>query len=388
MAMLPALTWGAILFGFRVLAMMISSVLATSLAHFLLKRTLAASNFSSGWERAGQLVYGHSLVSALVLVGLAQPGWPVWIVAAAALLIPLVHALIGGPARERVHVAVVAAVALQFFVVPMLPALKTYAGAADAVLARDRLLMGDIRDQHSAKAGPLDPWPLSRDLRGNDAVPVELPSAVAAEALDKLSGELAELADFTSTGLSHAAEMSFQEVFNNAFSTRLPPMDLLVLGVSPGRIGTVSLMAVVLAGLYLSYRYILRPRSVVIFVLSFILGNVPIAIWPSTIAHVGVYGIWSLLRTFPGEILTLVNYLLLSSDAGFAAVFILALPGTEPLTSRGRRIFLVVAGLLGAILHRFEPTIPAATLALCVLMPFARLFDRMFGERSWLAARA
>ena len=89
----------------------------------------------------------------------------------------------------------------------------------------------------------------------------------------------------------------------------------------------------------------------------------------------------------PGELVTLVSHVVLNSDAGFAAVFILALPGTEPLTARGRRIFLVMAGVIGAGLQRLEPGIPAATLGLCVLMPMAGWFDWWFRRRSWLNVR-
>jgi hypothetical protein len=50
-------------------------------------------------------------------------------------------------------------------------------------------------------------------------------------------------------------------------------------------------------------------------------------------------------------------------------------------------MFLLSAGILGAAVHRIDPTLPAATLILCALMPFAPLFDRLLSQRSWLNAR-
>ena len=154
--MLPVLIWGVIIFGIRTLETLIASVLAVTAMHLLLKRVLR-------WRRGFTLVYPHCLVSALVLVSLAHPVWPIWIVIAMALLVPIVlAALLGGPGKEPVHVAVVLVFVLQFAVLPALPRLNTYAACGpDAVLAKDRLLVGDIRDQRS---GSIDPWPNSLSL--------------------------------------------------------------------------------------------------------------------------------------------------------------------------------------------------------------------------------
>jgi hypothetical protein len=385
--MLPAILWGAALFGIRVIMMLLASLLAATLMHCLLKRWLPTGRGRHGWKRGRLLLYSHTIVATLVLVGLAIPTWPVWPVVVLSFLLPLILAVVGGPGRERVHVAVVLVLALQYGALPLLARLHTYNGAPDAVLARDRLFMGDIRDQHRSPAGALDPWVSSRRLGGNDSIPVELPSRAAMDVLDGISQLMISHADTLQAGSSDSLNRQYAATLNDAFASRLIPMDLQVLGVTPGRVGTVSFIAVVLAGLYLSYRYILRPRSVVIFVFSFILGTLLVAIWPVAVAHAGLFGTWSFLRQFPAEMLTLLNFLLLNSDAGFAAVFILALPGTEPLTARGRRIFLLLAGLLGAILHRMDPALPAATLALCTLMPFTRLFDQFLGEYSWLNSR-
>jgi Na+-translocating ferredoxin:NAD+ oxidoreductase RnfD subunit len=373
-ALIPALAWGVILFGSRPLAMVLLAVAASSLTYGLIKQGFK-------WQRAQSLLYVHCLVSSLALVALAHPTWPVWVSTALALLMPVLLALLGGPGRERVHVAVVAALAAQYALLAIPGHSST--GTLDAILARDRLLMGDISNQNPS-ARIAHHWPGSWELNGDDAVAYPLPAQVAARALDTVSSELpaAEHAG----GLSAGQVKRIRTALDHAFTTDLPEMDLFMLGVAPNRVGAASLIAITLAGLYLSYRYILRPRSVLFFLIAFIVGTAVFTFTPATVHRVGLPMLWQLCSQFPGEILALFYYLLLNSDAGFAAVFILALPGTEPLTNRGRRIFLACAAIGAAALHRLEPGAPAATLALCLLMPLAPVFDRIFIQRSWLGA--
>jgi hypothetical protein len=382
MAMVPALAWGAVLFGVRVLAMTVAGVAAATAAHLVLKRWLPRVRQADG-GRGGVLVYGHCLVSALVLVALARPTWPVWAVAAAAGLAPVLLMAVGGAGRERVHVAVALAVGLQFLVLPLVARQGVYAGGGDAILARDRLLMGDIREQRAAAP---DPWPRSRELRGDDAARVRLPARTAADVLDGLSARLLT-GEAVSGGFTKEEAAAWRRALDDAFSFGLPGIGMQVGGATPGRVGVVSAVAIAAGGLYLAYRYILRPRSAVLFGAAFVGGTAAFAFWPAAAAHVGPVGMWNVVKAFPAEVGTLVMYLLLNSDAAFATVIVLALPGTEPLTARGRRVFLVAAGVLGAGLHRLHPEVPAATLALCALMPAAGQFDRFFGQRSWLNAR-
>ncbi len=388
MAMVPALLWGVVVYGVRALAMLLAAVVATTCIHLLLRRGLGIFGQRWRWPRGHCLVYAHSLGSVLVLVALAHPLWPVWVVISAAVLVPLMLAAIGGPGRERIHVAVALALAIQFAIMPLLIH-RTYAGGAggtggDAVLARDRLIMGDVRQQQSAS---LWQWPTSRQLGGDDAVKIIPPAASAYAVFDHISHLMAGGVGRVDGGSLSSADLAqFHNIFDNAFANDLPAIEMQIAGATTGRIGTASFIAITLAGLYLAYRYILRPRSVAIFICAFCLGTLAITFWPSAISGVGLLGMWHFFKTFPGEIGSLLSMILLNSDAPFAAVFILALPGTEPLTPRGRRAFLVLTGLLAALLHRADPAIPAASLAFCTLMPTSRLFDRLFAQRSWLNA--
>jgi hypothetical protein len=387
LAMLPALAWGVLVYGIRSLAMLLMAVALTTLSHLFLKQWLARTPWR--WPRARQLLYAHCLTSALVLVGLSHPLWPVWPVAVAALLLPLVLAALGGPGKEPVHVAVIFVFTIQFAILPALYHANSYAGGpggtgGDAVLARDRLLMGDLRERRDTH---LHQWPRSATLEGADAFAMPPPAATATDLLEDLSAALSNPETEALMPLTRRDQAAFERQLETAFTYRLPDLDLIMLGAVPNRIGAACLGAIVAAGLWLSYRYILRPRSAVIFVGAFLLGTILTAFSPPALTHAGPLGLWHVLKTFPGELVVLLEIVVLNSDLAFAAVFILALPSTEPLTPRGRRIFLVATGLLAALLHRLAPTLPAATLALCAAMPFTQTFDHLFARRSWLNAR-
>jgi hypothetical protein len=184
--------------------------------------------------------------------------------------------------------------------------------------------------------------------------------------------------------LQTADVKKIREIMDRALALGLPRMDTFWLGVAPNRVGAASLIGLMVAGLYLSYRYMLRPRSAALFIGFFVAATVLFTFPPATVERTGILVVWQVIKAFPGELLTLFTFLVLNSDLAFAAVIILALPGTEPLTPRGRRVFLAAAAVAAAWLHRLDATTPAATLALCVLMPAAPLFDRVLRQRSWV----
>ncbi len=82
--------------------------------------------------------------------------------------------------------------------------------------------------------------------------------------------------------------------------------------------------------------------------------------------------------------MALLFYEIGSSDFLFASVFILALPGTLPIEPLARKVFLVMAGLAAAFLHRMALPIPPATAALLFLQPAAPAMDLLLHRRSWL----
>jgi Na+-translocating ferredoxin:NAD+ oxidoreductase RnfD subunit len=371
-ALMPTLVWGIVLFGWRVMILLAAALGAASVVHFLLKRFT---------RRGKRLLYAHTSAAVLIMIALCHPMWPAWIIALAGAAIPAIFYILGGPGRERLHVAIVWAILLQLLVLPLTPQLGISRGTANAILARDRMVMGDIRNFREAS---LYRWPSSVDLSGDDAAAMARPEDVAIDALDRVSESLELRHQRTTTAPGGSVMDQTRARIDTTLATRLPTIDALIFGAVPGRIGVVSLAGILLGGLYLAYRHILRLRSVSLFLFAYGLVFLLIAIPPGTLIHVGLRNSFHLWKTIPAELFTLLEYALLNSDLLFAAVFILALPGTEPLTPRGRHIFLVTAAVFGASLARLNLNLPAATTALCLLMPLAPLFDSLFAKRSWL----
>jgi len=374
-ALLPTLAWAFVIFGWRVLGMFVGATASAVLMHLLLNRFTV---------RGKLLIFPHSLVAAWVLVALADPQWPIWIVSLIALFIPPVLWLVGGPGKGRLHIAVILALVLQFGLVPLLQNVSPNTGA---ILARDRLVMGDIRSQSTLGVYQ---WPRSSEISGNDALAMERPAHLALVTLDQLARHLSHQDYWHSDGsLDIGARRHAQSLLDDALA-KLPSMNHFLLGVSPGRAGAVFLIGLLGSGLFLAYRHILRSRSATFFLVVFSLFSALIALWPACFdpgsGHFSFAptATWRIYGAFPAETVTLLAFAILNSDAFFAAIIILALPGTEPLTPRGRRGFLFFTSLLAAILHRSILPIPAATVAISIFMPLAPRFDQYFARRSWL----
>ena len=383
LAMLLPVGWGTIIFGWRMLAVLLVSLGAATLVHAGLSRFT---------RRGNVLVHVHTVAGVMTLVALSNPQWPGWIVACAAALLPAIAWVLGGPGREWVHPSAALALVMTLGM-PAAMAMHNVGEIRnaelgtvfhDAILARNRLFMGDVRDQHPA---PLYRWSRSSQLDGDDAMQMQRPDYIAQQALDDVSAQLRN-AELTADGGLVPAPKTYQQIhegLDQVLVAQLPAMDLVLIGAMPGQVGTVCLLGILAGGLYLSYRTILRFRSALMFLVTFVLAELLLTLWPATVHHLGFWGLLSVLDNLGGELLTLWGYSVLGSDMLFAAVFLLALPGTEPLTSRGRRAFLVTAGLAAGFLHRWNLPILPATTILMLLMPARGIFDLAFSRRSWLA---
>jgi len=354
----PALLWGIMIFGFRAAAVIVATVLGATIAHKLFQR----------FTRRGQtLLYAHTLCSALVLAALSRPYWsPLLMLVAGALLTGLLW-IFYGPGRDRIHPAVVIALVLGLAIMPLL--YETSGPPPDAVLARNRLFMGDIR---YSTTQPVVRWPQSSQIGGYDAVAMARPDTVLAQLFPQLQGTITNPEAFSSR-------------VDQALVSDLSSIDLLILGVRPGYIGTVSSLGLLLGGLYLAYRNVLRPRSVTLYLVSVTLGLTLLSFMPVDFSRwTSAAGVGALWRHQLDKMLTLQFYQFFSGDILFAAVIILALPGTEPITPKGRRWMLILAGLATPFIQRTDLSIPVATTILLFLQPLNPIFDTLFPRRSWL----
>lgn len=365
-ALLLPLTWGAIIFGWRAVVVGAMTVGGALALHWLLRRTT---------RRGKNLLYAHTLVSALMLVALSQALWPpLYMLAAGAAMTGLIW-LFGGPGHERVQASLLVGIVLTL----LLTGQGWHRAEEGTILARNRLFMGDL---HEAGAIRSHQWPRSAEIGGQDAVRVAYPNVVVSELLHHVSQAVRNSKDESQT------REQVQRLVDQALAVQLPAIETTLLGVIPGMIGAVSGIGIVLGGLYLAYRHILRPRSCSLFLGAVMAGLVASAVGARMVALGGanVGRMWDVIS--PGEALTLLFYELLSGDVLLAAAFVLALPGSEPITARGRRVFLVLAGVLAGFLHRADVPVPTTTLVLLAFQPLAPLFDQFFGRRSWLNVRA
>ena len=362
-ALLPALIWGVMIFGFRAAEVIGATVVGATLGHKMLKRL-------SG--RGRMLLYAHTLVSALILAALGMPFWSPLIMLGAGAMLTVLLWVFQGPGRDRIHPSVVVALALGLVVMPLLYQRTGTGPAEDAILARNRLFMGDIRN---GTAQSMARWPHSGQIAGYDAVFMPRPATVVSRLIPQLQAVLK----------NRNAKEAFNARFDETLVADLPNIDILLLGVRPGYIGTVSSLGLLLGGFYLAYRNILRPKSVLLYLSAVALGLAILSFLPADFAHLtNRAGIGSLWRGHADKVLTLQFYQFFSGDILFAAVIILAMPGTEPVTSLGRRWMLFIAGVATPLLMRIDPNIPVATTVLLVLQPLAPLFDAFFARRSWL----
>ncbi len=359
-ALLPALLWSVMIFGFRAAEVIVCILAGATLAHKLLKRFT---------QRGKSLLYAHTLVSALVFAALCMPTWPPQIMLVAGAVLTGLLWIFEGPGRDRIHPSVVMALALGLVVMPLYYDYFQMKPSNSAVLARNRMFMGDIQQ---GATPTLAQWPRSGQIGGNDAAYMPRPATVLAKLIPQLHSLV-------------TSKDEFNKNFDQTLVADLPNIDLLMLGVRPGYLGEVSSLGLLIGGMYLAYRNILRSRSVWLYFAAIVVGLLLLSIIPADFSHLtNRTGIASLWRGHVDKILALQFYQFFSGDILFAAVIILALPGTEPITPNGRRWMLILAGLITPLLQRADLHIPVATTVMLFLQPLNPLFDAYFARRSWL----
>ena len=390
-SLLLPMSWGIVIFGWRALAVVAATLTGAAAMHIALKR----------WTQRGKrLILAHTLMSAMLVGALAQGLWPPSLMMAAGMVMVRLIWLFGGPGHERVFASTLVVMLLALAVGWL--GLRGGAGSSGAILAHDRLFMGDLAQSHVKR---VHYFPRSSEIDGQDAV--ELPrtqvvvtsllrdlralvrqTAAKPLSLPRAEPPAVETAESTAPATQPVtARDAAETVLTTALVERLPSVEELLLGVTPGRIGAVSGLGIALGGLYLAYRNVLRPRSFLLFLAAVMAGLVISATVTRTQGEFGGIGYTPLTRVLTAsEMVTLLIYDFFSGDILFAAVFILAMPGSEPVTSRGRRWFLLSAGIVAGLVHAVDLPVPMTALVLMAFQPLAPLFDRMLGRRSWLNA--
>lgn len=350
-ALLP-LAWGLAVFGYRTAWVIAAYFISASLTYLILRKV---------FQRRLQLTFHQTLAGAFLAAALAYPLLPWYIAAGSGAFMTALLWLTGPVRREGIHLSLLAAL----LVMVVFPTPGHW-----PLLMRNRLFWGNAA--HS-QVEHVYAWPTAGTFIWADAVRLRPPAV----AISRLYKQIAP----------HPVSPASGHAMRAAFAMTLPSPGDLVLGGVSGSTGTVGLLAIFLAGLFLSYRHILRPDSWAIFLGAVLLGLVFCPLSPYVFHHdfwQSLGGIWYLP---PERAIALLTYELCSSDFIFASVFILALPGTLPIEPAARRIFLIFAGLAAAFIHRLDVPVPPATTVLLVMQSLSPVMDMLLHKRTWALRR-
>lgn len=346
------LLWGIGIFGVSALLIIFSTVLAAVLTQVVLGRATG---------RCAWMPFNHTIISAMMLAALSPESCPIWLSAAAGVVMTGLIFLAGLPGRHRVHAGLLIALLLS---------LAVGQSQSGPILIRDTLLVGHLT--RTVTLGHYR-WPRHTTVRGNDAVTLPMPDYVLSRTLRRVS--------------DRPASRKAHNELNNAFGALLPPPPALFLGAMPGRVGVVGVLGILIGGLMLGYRNILNPVAWGMFIFFVLLGLVFGPLSAHALHHEfwqSLGGIWYLP---PERAIYLLYVELFTGDFLFASVFLLAMPGTLPLNPRARWVFLLAAGLLAALFSRIALPLPPATTAILMMMPLAPWLDSIFPRRSWLGTQ-
>lgn len=365
-ALMPAVLWGGIIFGWRALVVLLAALAGAFIVHVPLHR----------FTRRGQyLLSAHTLASTLMLVALCDPMWPAYLIGIASGFAVFLIWLEGGPGHERVHAWALLLVMLGAVAVPWHVRRTESPLPPTAIVARDRIIMGDIR--HAAPPGAPG-WPRSVEINGNDAYQVPRPNQM----IQQFWADIAAIPEHTTDSAAQRAQV--ESILNSTLAFKLPDIRSLMYGLCSGPLGATSALLIVAAGLFLAYRNILRTRSFVLFMASLLAGFVGTSLYAGATPGLAAFGLRGLWHAHLTEMVALVFYQLLSADVIFASVFVLALPGTEPVTPRARRLYLILAGITAAILYRANLPFPPTAVTLAAFSVVSPIFDSVFAQKSWL----
>ena len=324
------------------------------------------------WRRMGirgrLLQYSQGLWFALVLALMLPAhlaaegfdghasGWA--LIPMAALLLVMLLWLVGGPGGWHLHPVLVTYLLLALCFPNLLVPRR--------ILNRDHLLIGELLrgsepDEHPSLN---EPW-IGRMHNATDA-DYEIPAR----------GRLGQYTSGRETPPRHWLSLS------GLLRDWLPPLEDFIIAGQPAAIGTSSVVAVIIGGLFLMYRGMADVRVPLLTVLSaysaMLVLPIPTVISSSPQWHWLAYRQpdigWSVALTF-------VNYEIMASPLIFMAFFLASAPMVRPLTRRGRTIFALFLGITSAAFQLYVSVSYGPYLALLIVSLLTPELDRWFGVR-------
>ncbi len=283
--------------------------------------------------------------------------WP--LLPAAAILLVIVCWLVGPGGGGRLHMVL--------FTYVVLAAMFPTPFKSQTVLQRNRLGFGDVL----RRDGPASPYASPDAWRYH---PIAAPPA---DALACPSPGDALLA-FT-LGRSPPDVASVDALLR----TRLPSLEDLVLGATPGPIGATSAVAVIIGGLFLLYRGLIDFRVPLLIVTT---AWVALLVLPIDLPTAGGTHRWQWLAGASADVgwatgITFANYEALASPLLFTAFFVAGSPSVRPLGRPARSAFAVLIGVGAAVLQLYVSVELGSYIAVLVVGLFASDLDRWLGTR-------
>ena len=363
---------GTFLFGWRALMVAVLAVAACAVIERLYYRVTRVPAL---------LGRTHAYLTGLLLALTLPPYVPWYVpVIAAAFAIIVGKAVFGGVGHFLWQPALIGrlAVAVMFPALLSPEALPAHGGPA--VLARQKLLVGDVlRSKHVENYRG---WQAQAVPPGADALKLQSPSRILAG----LTG-----AEPAFSALACPADSPHAKP---AALLALPPINDLIYGAYPGGIGETCAVVILVAGLYLIYRNYVRWQLPVAFIAA---AWCALAVAPIRLAgpNATVQTVWIPLLAEGFDVgFTYVNYQLLGSELLLSAMFLATEMTSRPVTAGGQAIFGLGCGL-AAVLLRLYVNVPIpcymAVLGMNTVTPLidALWRPRVFGTRrlGWLTRR-
>jgi Na+-translocating ferredoxin:NAD+ oxidoreductase RnfD subunit len=338
----------------------------------------SAAAATAAWRRIGlrgeQLSFSHGLWLALLLAltmpahlaadtclvgGQAVVGWPL-LPAAAIVLIIMVWAG-GGIGSGRIHPVVLAHL--------LVVAVAAEVLVPHAVLQKKHAFFGDILNAGDAMHPQRikGPWNSAPTISGQDAVRSESASQL--------------LTTYTSGIQRPAGSFLTLEAL---LRDHMPPLEDLIIGGVPGPIGTSSVIAVIIGGLFLMYRGVIDYRIPLLIFLAAFLTLLVLPI-PVEIRETARQWHWLAIRyhdVTPAVAITFVNYELMASPLIFVAFFLATEPTVRPMARRARAIYAILIGILAATLQLYCSVRAGPYIALLMVGLLTPILDRLFVPRT------
>lgn len=355
------LTAGLLLYGWRALLLM-AIVVISNFAMLLLWRRIG--------DRGQELRFSQGLWLALLLALMlpahlatnlaSESGGSPWLVAASAGMgLGILLWVLGGLGGGRIHPVLVAYLLIVALFGEML--------IPHAVLSRDRLFSGDV-----LRCQTVD----SRETREEPWISRKHPPDYDGERSEPASEVL--IAYTTGHEKPPRGWLPLQGMLRD----QMPPLEDLVLGGRPGPVGTSSVIAVIVGGLFLLYRGLIDFRiPLIIFIMLYV--TLMICPVPTLIAERPQWH-WFALRLpeigCPTAV-TFANYEIMAGPAPFMAFFLATAPLIRPMARRARVIYAVFAGVLTAIMQLYVSVSFGPYLALLLASLLTPSLDLWFRPR-------